>query len=106
MNNNYYHYINNGENKLNQSTHRRQRNVPEERVFTIEELAQYDGSNGKSAYVAMNGIVYDVGLEATWGGGTHFALYAGKDLTNQFNSCHDGRLEVLRKLPQIGVLQE
>lgn len=79
---------------------------PDQRVFTIEELAQYDGSNEKPAYVAVNGIVYDVSLEATWGGGTHFSLYAGKDLTPQFTGCHGGNLEVLRNLPKVGILEE
>ncbi len=102
----YYHHIDNWENQLNQRSQPSQRNLPEERMFTVEELSQYDGSNGKPAYVAVNGIVYDVSLEATWGGGTHFSLYAGKDLTAQFNGCHGGRLEVLKNLPQVGVLQE
>ncbi|WP_236914501.1 cytochrome b5 domain-containing protein [Clostridium sp. Cult2] len=106
LNNYYCNNINNGENQLNQRTHSSQQNLLEERVFTIEELAQYDGGNGKPAYVAVNGVVYDVSLEATWGGGTHFSLYAGKDLTVQFNRCHDDRLEVLRNLPIVGVLQE
>lgn len=74
------------------------------RQFTIEELSQYDGSNGRPAYVAVNGIVYDVSLEATWGGGTHFGMYSGHDLTAQFNGCHGGRIEILEKLPQIGLL--
>ncbi len=74
------------------------------RQFTIEELSQYDGSSGRPAYVAVNGIVYDVSVEATWGGGTHFSLYAGHDLTDQFNGCHGGRTENLRNLPQIGLL--
>lgn len=74
------------------------------RQFTIEELSQYDGSNGRPAYVAVNGIIYDVSLEATWGGGTHFSMYSGQDLTAQFNECHGGRIEVLRNLPQIGLL--
>lgn len=74
------------------------------RQFTNEELSQYDGSNGRPAYVAVNGIVYDVSLEATWGGGTHFSIYAGHDLTAQFNGCHLGRTEILGKLPQIGLL--
>jgi len=80
--------------------------LPDQREFTLQELAQYDGSGGKPAYVAVNGIVYDVSLDATWGGGTHFSLYAGKDLTNQFNGCHGGRLEVLRNLPKVGILKE
>lgn len=75
-----------------------------QRQVTIEELSQYDGSNGRPAYVAVNGIVYDVSLEATWGGGTHFSMYAGHDLTAQFNGCHLGRTEILGKLPQIGLL--
>jgi len=78
----------------------------EQREFTLEELAGYDGSGGRPAYVAANGIVYDVSLEATWGGSTHFNLYAGKDLTAQFNGCHQGKLEVLRNLPQVGIIQE
>jgi len=78
----------------------------EQREFTLEELAEYDGSGGRPAYVAVNGIVYDVSLEATWGGSTHFNLYAGKDLTAQFNGCHGGNLEVLKNLPQVGSIQE
>lgn len=72
--------------------------------FTVEELSQYNGSMGNPAYVAVNGIVYDVSLEPTWGGGTHFAMYAGQDLTNQFNGCHGGRIEALSKLPRVGYL--
>lgn len=75
-----------------------------ERIFTLEELSQYDGSGGRPAYVAVNGIVYDVSLEPTWGGGTHFSLYAGRDLSNAFNGCH-GRIEVLRNLPKVGILE-
>mgnify|MGYP000884858763 FL=1 len=100
---NQYYYIHNEEKNFNQKTQQNQ--LMEERVFTLEELSQYDGSNGKLAYVAVNGIVYDVSLEATWGGGTHFRLYAGQDLSEQFNGCHGGNLEVLRNLPRVGVLQ-
>lgn len=74
------------------------------REFTLEELATYDGSMGRPAYVAVNGIVYDVSLEKTWGGATHFGLVAGKDLTGAFQGCH-GNLEVLRNLPKVGVLK-
>lgn len=76
----------------------------EQREFTLEELAGFDGSDGRPAYVAVNGIIYDVSLEATWGGGTHFNLYAGKDLTAQFNGCH-GDLVILRNLPQVGIIR-
>lgn len=76
-----------------------------QKVFTRAELAQYDGAEGRPAYVAVNGIVYDLSLEPTWGGGTHFSLYAGQDLTPQFQGCHQGMEAILRRLPQVGVLQ-
>lgn len=73
--------------------------------FTADELSTFDGSEGRPAYVVINGIVYDVGLEATWGGASHFGLKAGKDLTAQFNSCH-GKAAVLSKLSKVGVLSK
>lgn len=72
--------------------------------FTLSELAQYNGSMGKPAYVAVNGIVYDVSNEATWGGASHFGLTAGKDLSSQFQGCH-GNDSVLAKLPKVGILK-
>lgn len=72
--------------------------------FTLSELAYYNGSMGKPAYVAVNGIVYDVSNEATWGGASHFSLIAGKDLTSQFQSCH-GNESILAKLPKVGILK-
>lgn len=44
--------------------------------------------------------------EATWGGGTHFGLYAGKDLSTQFMGCYKGIIEILNKLPKVGVLRK
>lgn len=75
-----------------------------QKEFTIEELAQYDGSGGKPAYVAINGIVYDVSMNPAWGGGSHFGLIAGKDLSAEFKSCHgmNGKLE---ELPKVGILK-
>lgn len=73
--------------------------------LTTKQLEEFNGANGKLAYVAVNGIIYDVSLEAAWGGGTHFNLYAGKDLTDQFEKCHGGSQEILDRLPQVGILQ-
>lgn len=75
-----------------------------QKEFTIDELAQYDGSGGKPAYVAVAGIVYDVSMNPAWGGGSHFGLIAGKDLTAQFEGCHKMNT-VLAKLPKVGVLK-
>lgn len=75
----------------------------QEKEFTLEDLAQYDGSNGNPAYVAIEGIVYDIGNAVTWGGETHFGLTAGQDLTEQFNSCH-GIMDILNNAPKVGIL--
>ncbi|WP_300382060.1 cytochrome b5 domain-containing protein [Clostridium sp.] len=79
------------------------KNNRQPREFTLEELSQYDGSNGKAAYVAVEGIVYDLSNEKTWVGGTHFGLVAGRDYTEEFKSCH-GNNKVLKNLPRVGVL--
>ncbi|PRR78526.1 Cytochrome b5-like Heme/Steroid binding domain protein [Clostridium liquoris] len=79
-------------------------NSRQTKEFTLEELSNYDGTMGKPAYVAVNGRVYDVSNEATWGGASHFGLIAGKDLTSQFNGCH-GNLGILSNLPKVGILK-
>lgn len=76
-----------------------------ERSFTLQELADYDGSGGKAAYVAVGGQVYDVSNLIGWAGGTHFGLYAGKDLSDVFMGCHHGMIEILKDVPQVGTLQ-
>ena len=72
-----------------------------ERLFAVEELSRYNGRNGNPAYVAVNGIVYDVSNAAAWGGATHFGLTAGADVTSRFASCHAGQ-PILSKLKVVG----
>ncbi|WP_250857587.1 cytochrome b5 domain-containing protein [Oceanirhabdus seepicola] len=74
-----------------------------EREFTREELKQYNGENGKPAYTAVNGVVYDVTYEPQWGGGTHFGVITGADVTAEFNQCHGGE-KILEKMKVIGKL--
>ncbi|WP_242954840.1 cytochrome b5 domain-containing protein [Clostridium massiliodielmoense] len=73
------------------------------RKFTLSELAQYDGTIRKSAYVAVNGIVYDVTNNPKWSGGKHYTLTAGKDLTSEFQTCHE-IISLLENLPKVGIL--
>ena len=75
-----------------------------QKQFTLAELAELNGSGGKPAYVAVNGVVYDVSVQGAWGGGTHFGLYAGKDLTAHFQACHDNDT-ILSALPKVGVIK-
>lgn len=74
------------------------------REITLNELSEYNGSMGKPAYVAVNGIVYDVSNEASWGGASHFGLTAGRDLSSQFQNCHKND-NILTKLPKVGKLK-
>lgn len=85
-----------------QSVNTKSNEMPE---FTLDELAYYNGSGGRPAYVAVNGIVYDMSNKAGWGGGTHFGLYAGRDLSTEYNKCHLGVQVILKSLPQVGILR-
>lgn len=56
--------------------------LSQERLFTERELQQFDGTRGKPAYIAYDGVVYDVAASPLWRGGLHQELhYAGIDLT-------------------------
>lgn len=72
--------------------------------FTREQLAQFDGRNGRPAYVAVKGIVYDVTNNAAWSAASHFGLSAGKDLTQEFASCHAAEQWILNTLKPVGRL--
>lgn len=70
--------------------------------FTPEELAQYNGEDGRPAYIAVNGMVYDVSGYATWEDGTHYDMVAGTDGTEAFRLCHNHT--ILERLKPIGRL--
>ncbi len=55
--------------------------VDEEQVFTIEEIAQYDGRDGRPAYIVVDGVVYDVTDVPQWSSAEHFGFEAGTDVT-------------------------
>ena len=50
--------------------------------LTLAELAQYNGKNGQPAYVAVDGVIYDVSGYAKWKNGEHNGYSAGQDLTD------------------------
>lgn len=77
---------------------------PDQRTFTLEELATFTGKNGRPAYVAVNGMVYDVTNNRAWAAATHFGLTAGRNHTQSFASCHAGQQSILATLPVVGRL--
>ncbi|MBF4509517.1 MAG: cytochrome B5 [Aeromicrobium sp.] len=71
--------------------------------FTLEDLKQFDGRDGRPAYVAYDGIVYDVSDSPMWDGGDHEGMHdAGADLTAEHDDApHDVHIV---DFPQVGTL--
>jgi predicted heme/steroid binding protein len=74
--------------------------------FDRESLARYDGRDGKPAYVAYQGKVYDVSRSKLWAGGSHMKRHgAGEELTEDMDDApHDP--DVLKRFRQVGVLKD
>ena len=73
--------------------------------LTLAELAKYDGKNGQPAYVAVDGVIYDVSNESEWKGGKHEGYSAGKDLTADMKGSPHG-LGVIKSLPIVGTIKK
>lgn len=70
--------------------------------FSPRELIEYDGKNGRRAFIAFNGKVYDVTDSSKWRDGLHFKAHsAGTDLSNALHEGTHGP-EVLAGFPVVG----
>ena len=71
--------------------------------FTLEDLKQFDGKDGRRAYVAYDGAVYDVTESPMWADGDHEGWHeAGADLTEAHDDApHDVHIV---DFPKVGVL--
>lgn len=75
-------------------------------TFTISELEKYNGKNGRRAYIAYKGKVYDVTDSFLWRNGIHQALHqAGKDLTKELRKAPHGE-EFLKRFRIVGVIDD
>jgi predicted heme/steroid binding protein len=75
-----------------------------ERKFTLEELKQFDGRDGRPAYIAYKGKVYDVTESFLWINGDHQGQHeAGKDLTEEMALAPHGE-ETFDRVKLVGVL--
>lgn len=76
------------------------------KVFTKEELVYFNGKDGRPAYIACNGKVYDVTESFLWMGGRHQVLHeAGSDLTDALGEAPHGE-DLLERVKHIGFLKE
>jgi predicted heme/steroid binding protein len=79
--------------------------MAELKKFTLEELAKFDGKEGRPAYVAYKGKVYDLSESWMWEDGDHQGLHeAGKDLTEDMEDApHED--DNLSDFPVVGELE-
>lgn len=74
------------------------------KVFTLEELAKYDGKKGQPAYIAADGLIYDVTSAQDWKNGKHQGYTAGKDVTKLMAKSSPHGTKPLKKLKVVGKL--
>lgn len=71
---------------------------------TPEGLCQFDGKDGRPAYIAYKGTIYDVTNSRLWKNGTHAMKHAaGNDLTDMLKNAPHGEDKVIA-MPQVGRL--
>jgi predicted heme/steroid binding protein/uncharacterized membrane protein len=74
--------------------------------FSNEELARYNGENGRPVYVAHDGKVYDVSASKMWKTGTHMKRHrSGQDLTTDIQAAPH-QTEVFERFQQVGILKQ
>lgn len=78
----------------------------EDLTLTLEELAAFDGMNGNKAYIAIDGVIYDVTNAKDWENGNHNGYQAGQDLTKELMEDSPHGDEVLKNLEAVGTVVE
>ncbi|MGZ9647219.1 cytochrome b5 domain-containing protein [Lactiplantibacillus pentosus] len=71
-------------------------------TFNQTELSKYNGQDGQPAYVAVDGVVYDVTGVAAWAGGKHHGNLAGQELTTVIDTKSPHGRKVLNNLIVVG----
>ena len=73
--------------------------------FSLKELKRYNGKVGNRAYVAYDGVIYDLTDSFLWQDGKHQVIhYAGEDLTDGLDKAPHG-IDFLKRFPVIGKLK-
>ncbi|MDA8340502.1 MAG: CopD family protein [Nitrospiraceae bacterium] len=80
--------------------------VKEKKEFTMEDLHGFDGKEGRPAFVAYKGKIYDVTNSRLWKDGSHVKKHlAGHDLTDVLKTAPHGEEKIL-SMPEVGILVE
>jgi len=72
--------------------------------LTLAELAKYNGKDGQPAYVAVDGVIYDVSAYPKWKNGEHNGYSAGNDLTEIIKTKSPHGVAKLKGVPVVGKL--
>ncbi len=79
-------------------------------TFTVDGLARFDGKNGSRAYVAVDGVVYDLTGSAFWKDGEHsscdLGAMAGRDLSDMIKQAPARMRAALEGMPVVGTLSQ
>jgi predicted heme/steroid binding protein len=78
-----------------------------EQTLTEDELARFDGLEGRKAYIAVDGVVYDVTDIPQWKDGIHQGRFqAGKDYSQEIRDESPHGLSMLSRATRVGVLAD
>jgi 2-oxoglutarate ferredoxin oxidoreductase subunit beta len=76
------------------------------KLFTLEELRQYDGAEGRLIYIGYKGNVYDISASPLFKGEKRMRCHiAGKDLTKDIDIAPHGE-DLIFQFPVVGRLKE
>ena len=62
--------------------------------------------NGNPAYIAVDGVIYDVTDVPQWNGGGHNGYFAGNDLTEEIKTISPHGVSKLNGIPVVGTLAD
>lgn len=74
--------------------------------MNAEALSAFNGKDGQPAYIAVDGVIYDVTEVSFWKNGDHNGFEAGRDLTEEIKNISPHGVSKLRGLPVVGNLVE
>ncbi|MCA0362735.1 MAG: cytochrome b5 [Bacteroidetes bacterium] len=72
--------------------------------ITRSQLALRNGQDKPEIWVALEGIVYDVGNSRLWKNGKHYEHWAGQDLTEELKDAPH-TATVFEKFEKVGILE-
>jgi predicted heme/steroid binding protein len=78
-------------------------------LMTLNQLSQFDGKDGRRAFIAVDGVVYEVTQSPRWRNGIHngdSSIAAGNDLTSQIDAISPHGRRVLDNIPRVGKIIE